>query len=779
MKYLFLFFVLCGGRVWGQGSVIDSVLRIYEQRYPEEKVYVQFDKGAYRAGETVWFKAYLFSGAAPSGISKNLYVDFFDGGGRLLKHFVTPVFVSSAKGQFEIPAGVKGSLRVRVYTSWMLNFDAVYMRDLLVVGEGAASGVGSAGGGTTLQFFPEGGQLVDGVNSRLAFLAVDGKGRPVDVAGGIFTAGGVLVDSFFSRHDGMGVVMIMPKAGERYVAKWGGGHVTSLPEVLGAGVGLYVQPLPKRTMVQVTRSADAGDELKTLHLAAYMNKRLVYRSQLNLGVRAAGVAEIPTDSLSTGILQITLFNARLVPVAERIVFVNNHNAVFTTEISVVERGMAARGRNVIEVGAVDTAATNLSVAVVDADVPVGEDGIVSQLLLCDDIKGYVRKPSYYFSGDGVDVRQDLDLVMLTHGWRKFDWVGALRGNLPALRFGRDSDYLAIRGFAAGGNVPAGQQLALVLLAKDSTRQLVTVSVGKDGMFGLHGGVFFDTLRVYYQYIGSKKGELTLRNGFLPALRDAGEGVVVDTQVVRQAAAVVGRQVEWEKAVRAKTLKEVTVTARARKPVDLLDDKYTSGFFKGDRSDVAKQFDLTSDDRANGMSSVFQYLQGMVAGLQVARRNDGLGWALRWRDGAPQLFLDEVPIDAIQMDNVPIQDVAYIKVFRPPFFGSSNGTGGAISVYTKKGGDVKPTPVGEAALSYKTLEGYSAFRKFYSPDYSVPVEGAADTRTTLFWKPYVMTDAHSKKATIEFYNNDISRRFRVIVEGINAAGKLSRVEKIIE
>ncbi|HEY6899167.1 MAG TPA: hypothetical protein VI233_00930 [Puia sp.] len=810
-RFLFVLLVAAGSPAFGQGGLIDSVLKVYSQRYPQEKVYVQLDRATYRAGETIWFKAYLFSGAAPSEISKNFYVDFFDEGGGLMKHFVTPVVLSSAKGQFEIPAGYSGRVRVRAYTRWMLNFDNDYVRDVFVVGaarvasapagRGLARGAGVAAVAGTLQFFPEGGELVNGVNSRLAFLAADGMGRPVEAAGGIYTGKGVFVDSFFSRHDGMGSLMFTPKAGETYTARWGAGRTTPVPAAGAEGVSLYVQPLPKRTMVQVTRSAGVGDELKTLHLVAYMNRRLVYRSQLNLSGRTAGIAEIATDSLTTGVLQITLFNARLVPVAERIVFVNNHNAEFLTEVEVMEKGLAARGRNVIGVSSPDTAATNLSVAVVDGSVAGYGGGLVSELLLCDEVKGYIKNPGYYFDTDNVDVRQDLDLVMLTHGWRKFNWGDAFKGIAPALRYGRDSDYLVIRGTMSrlpGAGVPAGLNLAVFLLAKDSTRQLVTVPVEKDGSFELHGGVFFDTLRVYYQYVGDKKpekkSELKFGNGFLSA-QAGGEDAraadpappsalapvppSVDSQEVKRAEALVARQADFEKAVKAKMLKEVTVTARARKAVDLLDDKYTSGFFRGDGSDVARQFDLTNDDRANGMSSVFQYLQGMVSGLQVARRSDGLGWAVQWRGGSPALYLDEVQTDAVQLDNVPIQDVAYIKVFRPPFFGSSNGTGGAIAVYTKKGTEVKPTPVSDATLSYKMLEGYSVFRKFYSPDYSVPVQETADTRATLYWKPYVMTDAHTRKATIEFYNNDISRKFRVIVEGVNAKGQLTRTEKLIE
>src|ERR1035437_77784 len=107
---------------------IDSVLSIYGSNFQQEKLHIHFDKSIYNQGETVWFKAYIMAGAAPSGFSKNVYVDFFDAEGNLLQHIASPLFESSAKGQFDIPAKYSGqNLHVRAYTQWMLNFDSTFL----------------------------------------------------------------------------------------------------------------------------------------------------------------------------------------------------------------------------------------------------------------------------------------------------------------------------------------------------------------------------------------------------------------------------------------------------------------------------------------------------------------------------------------------------------------------------------------------------------------------------------------------------------------------------
>jgi hypothetical protein len=80
-----------------------------------------------------------------------------------------------------------------------------------------------------------------------------------------------------------------------------------------------------------------------------------------------------------------------------------------------------------------------------------------------------------------------------------------------------------------------------------------------------------------------------------------------------------------------------------------------------------------------------------------------------------------------------------------------------------------------------LIGYSVSKEFYSPDYSkasTPVE-AEDTRSTLLWVPYILTDKENHKMTLVFYNNDITKVIRVVLEGFNEDGKLARVEKIIQ
>jgi hypothetical protein len=225
--------------------------------------------------------------------------------------------------------------------------------------------------------------------------------------------------------------------------------------------------------------------------------------------------------------------------------------------------------------------------------------------------------------------------------------------------------------------------------------------------------------------------------------------------------------------RGRILKTVVIETTKKPTVQVMDEKYTSGFFKGGDG---YQFDLASDLSASSFRDVFTFLQGRVAGLQI--NSSASPPSLSWRGDVPIVFLDEMQTDASMLANVPVSDIAYVKVFRPPFMGGSGGSGGAIAVYTKKGSDRVP---GKGGLSTNTVAGYSPIKQFYSPNYDSfdPRNERLDIRTTLYWNPLVVTSPSKNKVKLVFYNNDVTKAFRVVIEGMTKDGLLAHYETIME
>ena len=130
-------------------------------------------------------------------------------------------------------------------------------------------------------------------------------------------------------------------------------------------------------------------------------------------------------------------------------------------------------------------------------------------------------------------------------------------------------------------------------------------------------------------------------------------------------------------------------------------------------------------------------------------------------------------------NIPVSDIAYIKIMRPPFMGGAGGSSGAISIYTRRGGD-QQVEKGKG-LSSNTVIGYSPIKQFYSPDYEKidPANEKNDLRTTLLWMPEMVTQPGNNKVMLKFFNNDVTHSFRVVLEGMTRDGRLAHVEKIME
>ena len=145
-----------------------------------------------------------------------------------------------------------------------------------------------------------------------------------------------------------------------------------------------------------------------------------------------------------------------------------------------------------------------------------------------------------------------------------------------------------------------------------------------------------------------------------------------------------------------------------------------------------------------------------------------------------LYVNESEVDNDYLKTINLESIAYIKYI--PKVAWKLGFPPAICVYLKKGDDwkegIKNIP---GNLSKTKIAGYSPIKEFYSPDYSMPgsKQANADLRTTLYWQPYILTDKINKKSTVSFYNNDITTKLKIVLEGINEEGKLVYIEKIIE
>ncbi len=775
---------------------IDSVLNILDENYPQEKIYLQMDKLYYNAGETIWFKAYITADNSPKAISKSCYAELLDEKGKLLQRKMMPVLESGAASSFDLPDTLPaGKLFVRAYTPWMLNFDSslLYLKPLHIIPSKPAAKKSPVAMVYSLTLFPEGGDLVQDIASMVAFKATDQDGTPVDVSGDIVDGKGSKITSFSSTHDGMGYFSLQPLANEKYKAVWkdkkGVKHENELPAAKKNGLVLNVINPGNQLQYTLTRSAVAEQSPAIFYVIGQMHQRQVYGAKINLGKQPTVTVPVATDSLPDGVLQMTVFDADQRPIAERVVFINNNTYYFLTDLHAVEKNVTKRGRNMLQIDVGYDFLTNLSIAVTDGginSVSNNETNIFTQLLLSSDLKGYVFNPAYYFSSDADSVRQQLDLVMMTNGWRRFNWEDILAGKWPVLTF-LPENFLAIKGKVQGlSKIQLNDKtITGILNAKKSKPQFLNIPVDRDGRFNYGDLYFFDTSTLYYQFNGDADKTLTTSASFdftsnfvkLPEqsinlFSSLYDPVKADSISLLKGSSLAKQSRDQRERNKVQTLSTVTVTAKQKSLKQKMNEEYTSGMFT---SGDGYTFTTEDDPTANGSQTILAYLQSKVAGLQISTTGQG---SATWRGSTTSLFVNEVNSDISQIQGMSMADVAMIKVFRPPFFGATGGgSGGAIAVYTKKGGGDNSSVVG---LPSTKIAGYSVIKQFYSPDYATTNEAAeGDYRTTLYWNPYILMDKTTRRVTIPFYNSDNCKKIRVVIEGINELGQLTREEKFFE
>lgn len=429
---LFLFFFVTVISVEAQS--IDQQLEKYNTVFPQEKVYIHFDNNAYQPGSLIGYKAYLMNGPEPSKLNRNFYTDWYDENGKLLSHQVSPIALSSAFGSFEIPKNYKGQfLYVTGYTQWMLNFDSSFLfrkKITVLQSDLQLAGATKAVNTFSIQFLPEGGNLVANLQGAVAFKATDKNGMPFTVSGLITNDKGEKITTFQTLHDGMGKFSITPKFGETLTASWtapdGSSQKTILPQTQLEGISLQLTGTGMNRSLEVERSPNFPVSYRKLTMLLTINQQTVMKGIINLEKQDKLTTRIPVYNLPSGTATLTILAPDNIPVSERLFFIDNEEYRSAVDIRFDTIGLDKRAKNSYEIQLPDSVPANMSLAITNDDVADDSaENIMSVLLLSSDIKGYVHNPSYYFYAANDSAKYYLDLVMLTNGWRRISWKKVL------------------------------------------------------------------------------------------------------------------------------------------------------------------------------------------------------------------------------------------------------------------------------------------------------------------------------------------------------------------
>ncbi len=440
----------------------------FDYKYPREKVYVHFDNTAYLTGDTIWYKAYVVraSSLKPTTLSKVLYVELLNADGQNVVNQVLRID-SMGTAQGAIPLGdtvYPGYYEVRAYTREMVNWGkyACFSRVLPVftdenpqhkkqhgldldlsqlsiplpeprktvtIGQPRPYGM-TTNKKRMLDFYPEGGERVKGVDQLIAFKLTDGTGLPVEDTLSIFYADGRLCTTTQPLHDGMGTFLLPADFDKGYA------HINGIKKSqieLPLCTADYYLGVTEHSSEGITIKVTAADSICELHkllaIALFNRENACFFDTLTVNPQTGTELFIPNKALRAGVSRFELFNIEGQGLATRLVWnpLNQREAAHKVSLQVKQNQhaydpfspvalvlKATRGDGSIVKNA------NLSVAVRDEAnniITTTDGGIEASMLLASELRGYIHRPDRYFERNDAAHRFMLDLLMLVQGWQ--------------------------------------------------------------------------------------------------------------------------------------------------------------------------------------------------------------------------------------------------------------------------------------------------------------------------------------------------------------------------
>jgi hypothetical protein len=656
-----------------------------------------------------------------------------------------------------------------------------------------------------LQFFPEGGNLVNGLLSKVAFKAIGTDGLGKEVSGEIRTTDDKVVATFKSTFKGMGTFLLKPLANQKYSANFwykNQKYIVPLPQSALSGIVMSARPGSNDIdRLLSIRQAPSGEISPKYVIGSAYGK--IWFSALLKSFTDSCSLKIPVELLTEGVCRLTVLNSFFEPECERLIYINK-NQRFKVEVIPDSSSYSTRSKVTILIKANDPdgnpVLTNLSLAVSDMQkLPkeAGAHGISAYRLLESELKGYIEDAESYFKDDSRINENYLDLLLLTQGYRKFVSDNSKR---PAIYFIAENSFNINGKITFGGSKTQERKVNYrdINLSLMSVSDKPFVGLAKPdsmGNFSFQVPLMTGKPHLMLQATTSKNkpfnGDITMdKPADLPKFSSLPASVfntaASEAEYLRPAKPVTKKEIATipDYGLMSKTLGEVTVTAKAtaknwwrnydKDAVKIADlDSLDPG---GDRyrdlnNLLVQEFGARAYNNDNeGLNTVLlpcvQFaLKGMRFWFPIYLIDGKKYWNGEGFDFTLLNTLSAFPVNEIKrILIIPpgksiVMNYAYKPIIGFPQFILQSMV--VIETYSKSTyrGDIQ-------GVKKFILDGLDVSRVFYSPRYDGPARNNPefDGRATLLWVPSIYTDS-SGQARIDFYTGDRMTNLEVIVNGI--------------
>lgn len=654
-----------------------------------------------------------------------------------------------------------------------------------------------------VSFYPEGGYLVSSFENRMTFKAMDSNGKTIDVNGKIVDDSGREVATFATIHDGMGLISFTPQTGVTYKAICNheelGEKAFDLPQVRNDATVLQVRQEGKTIKI-----ASIGSQQSTATIAVQQRGRLI----------ATGIESISIepDTLPAGVVQALLLNENGRMLSERLFFVTGKQ-VPIAKLNSDKTGYDNRElvQATVDMSGFYAPTGNFAVSVTDDRSIVADSttSILTNLLLQSDLQGHINNPAWYFSEPNR--QNELDLLMMTQGWRRYDVPHALVGKGVAPQFPIE------QGQAMSGTIRTEwrnklmENATIKVLAPD-IRYAETTTSDENGQWIIDNMSFPDSVKFLVQAEspkGSTLSNLKIDDDNFPFITGVSltkqlfNQNIIDEQEISYISNEKNR-LSYIDGVATVLLDEVVVTKKKTKKPETVYELLS-----------VKSYDYQFFEKRgiNSFDNAIRYFAG------IAKNNKGL-YSIRDRNQRVGILVDGVPLETdvtssggtamnpnarriasrsqitsmvmeSSIDNTfnyliqmypfdAVKQIDYIPGYAAIAIGGGRYKGGVLCVTTKDGSE-KVTRKTDFTLKVVSPLGYQKPAEFYAPRYDTGNNGigeGTDMRETLYWNPSVVIDGN-KQARFNFYTNDAaSTSYTIIVEGVTQSGELIHATKKI-
>lgn len=740
-----------------QNDWITAQFSNYRNTVIQEKLLLSTDRPAYVEEEVIWFKIYVVDASfhKPLTISKVAYVELLDDNNLPLLQAKIALNKGVGSGSFQIPKETQsGKYHLRAYTNWMKNFDSslFYDRELTIIGASSTiSKTAAPQHDFDIQFFPEGGALVNGIKSKIAYKILNENGIGENLNGVVVNTRNDTLAKISGGKYGMGNFMLEPKTNEKLIAIFRNskGEVLrrELPKVNNAGMVMNLNRSAEGLITVNVFIKNYNSSSVTL-LAQTRNQICINQTKSF----ANGMVSFSFNEkdLKDGISQITLFDGANKPVGERLYF---KKPAHDLTLAGTSDRLSYSKRMPVALAVKADEAANVSISVYKADDLnlTRNENLISSLWLTSELKGTIEHPEFYLDRS-IENSNEADNLMLTQGWRRFRWDDILNNKTFDPIYAPEYQGLTLHTSLNTANKI--KTFATVMEAVPKTFFSKTDGTGKSSFIANFYGK--KTLIFQTDPLDDSVSRFTLLNAFLVNDQPRQNYSTIQTNVPNFAARYTAAQVQAK--YYAQQYKPVTEGVLNIGTVPMTSyniDDYT-------------KFPNVQETIKEYVRGVSTYKKNDKQRIKISYKND-LNYvdymddnALVLFDGIPDFHIDDI----LSYKTVNIDQIGVVQ---EKYFDNDMNMGGVFFIKSK---DKSLSHFRSSNALIIDYDGLQEERIFYAPKYLTTEEKNGklpDFRNLLYWNADVslMMDSTTK---INFFTADQTGKYIAIIQGLAESGK---------